>query len=290
MPIAKLVEAGADWFTGTSQSQQSADLMADVWQQMLKERDIKPKDIHKAAWFGYYGWRCEHSFYGTREDQACVTLSGMVARIYAESFYEVGARPSRLDLQATYEIGNIGAEIQAAYDDACAWQPKTGRPPKVTCLYGRDKRAETLYVGRRASEVFVRCYDKEKESRDRFYQGCIRLEVELKSHTARKMAARMQEDSWSYVTTLGLLKGFLVRYGINFLPLMAITPIVERPQRLQTSTEGKMAWLMQQVSPTVQALLDEVGWAQVASVLFPDGLQTHNADGMLDASGPSGRS
>jgi hypothetical protein len=47
-----------------------------------------------------------------------------------------------------------------------------------------------------------------------------------------------------------------------------------------TPVEGKMAWLRSQVSPTIQALVDEVGWASVLSVIMPDSLDKHTDTGL----------
>jgi hypothetical protein len=82
---------------------------------------------------------------------------------------------------------------------------------------------------------------------------------------------------------MGLLKASLMVRGVaweGFDRFDASQPLVLRKT---TSTEAKMAWLMQQVSPTVQALMEEVGETRLISVLFPDGLDKHQSDDTLDA-------
>jgi DNA relaxase NicK len=274
----KLIEAGCDWFTGTSQSESSAALMMHQYRVMKEELAPPRAAVKDASWFGYYGWRFEHVFFGERQGQWCIMLSGWAADRYAHAFADVGARASRLDLQATFYEEHISEEISREYDRACLFKPPTGHPPAVTVLRGRNHDYQTLYVGRRASETFLRVYNKWEESKDPYYRNGIRYEAELKGQQARTACGKLESEGWAYTVILGLLKGYLAYRGVDCPFLDDTDAVVLRKTRVSTSTEGKMSWLLTQVSPTIQALIEEVGFERVAAVLFPDGIDKHRVE------------
>jgi DNA relaxase NicK len=284
MPVAKLKELGCDWLTVTSQDGTSELEMARLWKLILQEQQVNAHGIKADSWFGYVGWRIEHAFYGTRRNQICVIVSGPLAKSYARLFLEAGGRPSRIDLQATFETENISEQIEAHYEEGRQFQPRIGRPADVNTIRGRSGEYETLYLGRRASETFFRVYNKARESKDPYYARCLRLESEYKAKTAVAVSQYLLEEQWAPTAILGLLKGTLQKYGINSSLLDEADTKQPLVLRKTSTTESRMAWLSKQVSPTVLSLIEEVGYEQVIGALFPDGLKTHRVDGIIRAS------
>lgn len=273
--VAKLEEIGVDWLTATSQSDQSAALMQDIWQMVLENEDIGPKWLRDASWQGYVGYRAPHLFMGTRPDGTCIQLSSVMAARYTVDFLDVGARPSRLDLQCTGKTDEgPGKAIEQMFNASKRFTPASGRPPELKMFVGRGG-PEGLYVGRRSSEVMVRIYDKGKESREKQYDGCLRVEIELKAGTARRYAGALVTavDKQEFIASV--VRGVSEARGMA-LPFPVYTDgMVLRKTTYITPVEGKMAWLLSQVSPTIRALIEDVGWERVATAVFPDGLDTH---------------
>lgn len=282
MTSTKLKEAGADWLTAVSTSEQSAVLMADLWHDMLDEYGIPTRWREKQTWFGYDGTRVEHAFYGVREEQALIRLSGPMAYNHANAFLEVGARPSRYDVQLTGVVDNASQQIQRMYEQACNFKPITGRPASVKAFLNRNRAFEGLYVGRRQSETFVRVYDKYEESKQPEYKDCLRVEVELKAGTARSLAGLMMQATYKTTLAQNAVASTLQKRGVTLPWEIRGEDVVFHKTTGPTPIESKAAWLRQQVSPTIQAMLDEIGYERVWSLLFPDSLDKHADSAIMD--------
>lgn len=284
MIATKLKEAGVDWLTATSQDQQVTALMTDCWWLTKDHAHISREDCKPATWQGYIGERTAHAFFGERADGACVVLGGPLAASYAHQFLDVGARPSRLDLQITGETEMPpGKAVEQMFKQACAYTGANGRPPDLKMFVGRDG-PEGLYIGRRSSELMLRIYDKGRQSRQREYRGCVRFEVELKADTARRVAGAMLAvvDEQDFIS--GILRDMGRARGVS-LPFDIEPGSYAVPTTVyRSSTEAKMAWLLRQVSPTVQAMMEEVGRAKVISALFPDALDVHAVGDIIEES------
>lgn len=276
----KLIEAGIDWMTGTSADDQGQELIKQLWNNMLDELRIGQAFRRKANWLGYAGWRVEHSFYGEREDGCCVVVSGPLAYNYGRAFLDVGARPSRLDLQVTGQpVTTAARSIESLFYQAREYRNPKHRPPALKMWVSREG-PEGLYIGSRASEVMLRIYDKGRESRQAIYAGHLRVEAELKQRTALRFAGALLASEYTTEFCAGAVRGLAVGRGIT-IPFEVEGPeVVLHKTSYVTPVEGKMAWLRSQVSPTIQALVDEVGWASVLSVIMPDSLDKHTDTGL----------
>lgn len=278
----KLKEAGVDWLTAVSTSDQSAALMEDLWLAMLEEHNIPKRWREKQGWFGYQGERVEHAFYGSREEQKLIRLSGPLAYLHANAFLEVGARPSRYDVQLTGEVDNVSEQIRGMYEQACNFTPITGRPAAVKAFLNRKRAFEGLYIGRRQSETFVRVYDKYEESKEADYKNCLRVEIELKAGTARSLAGLMVNATYKESLARSAVASTLTKRGVSLPWEIRGEEVVLHKTKVITPVESKAAWLRTQVSPTIQLMLDEIGYEKVWSLLFPDSLDKHADSDMLD--------
>lgn len=275
---AKLVEAGIDWLTGTASAQETQDVMIDLWNAIKARHEVSRAFVRKAAWQGYAGERIEHGFFGWRQDGCCVIVSGQLSALYARDFLDVGARPSRLDLQVTGQVdGLVSSAVERMFGDARLFKPTVGSLPALKMFVGRQG-AEGLYVGRRTSEVMLRIYDKYQESRQAVYKGCLRVEVEAKQATAQNLARTLLQAKDDREVVPGILRNLCAARGLT-IPFETGGPdVVLYKTRHLTTTESKMAWLRSQVSPTVQALMEDLGESRVMSVLLPDSLDKQAGD------------
>lgn len=279
--MTKLIDAGVDWITGTDTDPETAWTHEWRWNWLKSKLGVTGGMVKRATFMGYVGERIQHAFFGQREDGVCVILSGALARDEAGEWLEAGMRPSRLDLQATWgPTSSPQRQLQFAFDHALAHKTETGRPPKVR-MWVERAGPTGVYVGSRQSETMLRMYDKGLESGERAYAGAVRYEVEFKGERARSVAGSrlnfLTLDNWA----LAIVHANFKSRGI--LPLFESPrgEVVLHKTSAPTPVEGKMAWLEQQVSPTVQALIESVGWERVADILFPDRLTGHEDDDIL---------
>jgi hypothetical protein len=125
-----------------------------------------------------------------------------------------------------------------------------------------------VYIGSRASDVFVRIYDKFEESKQEEYKDCVRFEVEIKGRASKQLWKHMYESGAGVGYLVKLLVDVLRERGIDlgigsFDHIPTITLKKER-----TSVESTLAWLYRSVGPAVGRLVPEYGWIAPFSVLF----------------------
>lgn len=269
----KLISAGPDWLTATSSNNPTIlDAECYFWQ-MREEYEIPMSVVRKGGFKGYTGHRMPHCFFGTREDGAIIVVSARLAYDYAMELIEVGMRPSRLDLQVTVEDDELhSTAVGSAFKAACSFQNPLGRPPNVKMWVDR-KGPEGMSIGSRKSEVYLRCYDKEKESHSTDYKNCIRYECQFMSSTAQRIASSSKNFTSISNHSQSLVYSNFNSRGVKPIFDFKLDVEASRPPPIPTPVESKMQWLKTQVSPTVQTLMTDVEWAQIYEAVFHASLE-----------------
>jgi DNA relaxase NicK len=222
--------------------------------------------------FGFLGKKCRHSMYGDKGDWGMVQASGYEAK-HSLRLAGDGTQATRIDLQVTYWVGEENVErcIRAAYDSACDTQNASHRPSRVNLIESRHK-AQTVYVGSRASDVFLRIYDKFEESKKSEYLGCVRFELELKGRMSKALWKKLIAGETNLRGMLEMTVAMLLSKGVsvpsNDIEEMDVLHLKAEP----TGVENQLAWLQNQVAPTVKRLVAEYGWITPFRVLFEEAL------------------
>ncbi|GAH01447.1 unnamed protein product, partial [marine sediment metagenome] len=135
-----------------------------------------PEDWEQSGWLQYKGWKKEAFFigHGTQQGKAhtIINVSGNLSQKLLptlralENWYA-----TRIDLQITIDACVMGDDSLSMLRDDCA--------TKNTTLIESIEN-DTLYLGSRSSEVFLRLYEKILENKK-----YLRLEFELKGQRAR---------------------------------------------------------------------------------------------------------
>jgi DNA relaxase NicK len=268
--IAKLVDAGIDYIRVTSQNTRQQGKMLDYYRRILDEdKALGYKETFGGA-FGFVGTKTRHALYGKKGDWAMCQVSGSRAKNSLD-MCRAGTQCTRIDIQCTYliEDGTVGQVLRNAYEDACAHVRPKSRPVAVKLIEERHQ-AQTLYVGKRASDVFIRCYDKYEESGKEEFKNCVRFEVELKGRAAKAIWIEMQNKGTFVAFLLHNLYELLKERGIvlkeddfDQYPTMQF-------KKEKTSDESKMAWLHRAVAPTVKHLAAAWGFYAPFHELFDD--------------------
>lgn len=265
---AKLVDAGVDYLRVTSKDLERQGTLFEYYQGVL-DRDMRLgyKEERGGA-FGFWGNKCRHALYGEKEEWCMLQVSGYEAK-RALRVAVTGTQCTRIDIQCTYQFDDADFAMAMAYIDQCAQQHKTPkhRPPQITEVCQRMD-IQTIYIGSRSSDVFVRIYKKFEESGKDEYRNCIRFEVELKGRASKALWQQIVSTGMGVGALLSILRNVLRDRGVEMPPEGFSDGTVELPPSQTTREEGTMAWLARQVAPAVARLSSSWGWRVPFNLLF----------------------
>jgi hypothetical protein len=227
-------------------------------------------EVETVKMLGYIGLKAGPLFLGLSYQGAMLQASGLTAQLVCE----LGLVPdnvSRMDLQATVWLreDDEGLARRVADDVEEAYKGRRGRRPAVRYIDGYG-RGNTAYVGSRGKRaVFIRVYDKARESGESVYSGAWRYEAELTDDYARDAYYTAMESRFGEPMIARLLIGYLDLRGVS-LSLPNESRGFDRASlpRGATTRERRLAWLQKQVRPTVERLmLDGVSREELVSLL-----------------------
>lgn len=211
---------------------------------------------------GYDGIWCAGAFIGQREDGGHIHIAGSWAgKLYAQ-LYHSQAHYSRFDLQATAQFTtehNTYAQDMFAVAEEYNLSRSLRNRRKLSLRQDNDG-GSTLYIGSRTSEHFCRLYNKAAQSGDEFYARAWRFEVELHNDSATTAATYCfdQPGGQAKVATSTCWRYFNER---------GVKPPWEREDEYnavlprsspRSDYDRKLAWLKDQVAPSVRLLMEQV--------------------------------
>lgn len=254
------VEIGCDWLTMTL-NHNNGDLSFHLDRLLAFEKSLL-QDGHSqelSQWQGYSGRKTGSFFVGERADGYCVRVSGSAAASAFGILYRPDWHVSRLDLAVTVwltpAVSGLGLDaLQSARLAKIAGKVKN---PATITHYEDDNGGFTLYIGKRTSAFYSRLYNKEAQSKDMYYEGAWRYELELHNQTASSTASELfyslfpQQEAicsavWSYYHGKGINPAF---------PTFPTGFEVVSPLKESTTVEKQLRWLETQVRPTVAELI-----------------------------------
>lgn len=229
------------------------------WARSRATRDAKGEVVKPWAWQGYIGYSCGPCQIGERPDGTIVRLSSKSAHDWLASGLPAGHNISRIDVAMTvWGVSDQSKQI-ALHSVEAENERKTlqSRPFRVRLIDGFGD-GDTLYVGHRTSELFVRIYDKEREQKDvPEWKTALRYECECKDDLARRVYERCILGGYSPANCAEVLTGLLARRGVMPLGSGRIRSAYIAPSHLpKSSIESALSWLDVQVSPTVRRLIE----------------------------------
>jgi hypothetical protein len=231
------------------------------------------------AWQGYTGYQCGQVCVGERPDSSIVRLTGKAAHDWASDGLPTGHNISRLDISLTIWGVLDQSELIARHNVESVDYRKSlrSRPYAVSRIDGNGD-GDTLYLGSRTSEQFVRIYDKERApNSDNSYKTALRYECECKEQLALSAYQGCVNPRYSATSCLSVLTGLLARRGVS--PAL-VGSIQSKPIAITgvpiSDLESTLSWLKVQVKPTVSRLMRE-GFEE--EVLIALGLQRYFNNG-----------
>lgn len=259
---ARLLDRGLDWvrlsWVGEKAQHAPTFDMLRLWydQRVLGGETAdspRPKNL-----LGYVGRGYGAMWMGERNDDILFQASGNAARHILSVPGVAQAVCTRLDIQATFRASSTPTDIiaRAARRALAAREGKTGRPCKINHIVGFGD-GDTLQINARSNPEYMRVYDKELESGGaELWRGAVRFELELKGDASRHVWEQLcvSRETGSYLNDV--LCGSFSKHGITELArLLGASPLLLDIPRPATDAEKKLAWLQQQVRPTVEWLL-----------------------------------
>lgn len=230
------------------------------WAERRKLRNDGVDFTKPWTWQGYRGLKCGQVEVGERFDSTIVRLSGKAAHDWLADKLPIGHNVTRLDI--AYTVWGVSEQSpQIALHSVETEQYRKSlqfRPYKVRLIDGKGD-GDTLYIGSRSSEIWVRIYDKERSPNTTpDYKEALRYEIELKSEAATQAVDRITRNGYSAASCLAVLAGVLDRRGVVPLGTRDLQRPVFPPSSLPVSSlESTLSWLSVQVKPTVMRLMRE---------------------------------
>jgi hypothetical protein len=276
-----IASAGIDYLTLTSTNQATKRDMSRYFGGLIAA-DLKlgHKVIAGGA-YGFYGKRTKHGLLAEKRERTMLQVSGAAA-MRTFKLVRLGDNCTRLDIQVTLRVtpGAVGSLLALVAQAARSAPALRGKKPKVKNTDG-DNGTETVYIGKRASDIFIRCYDKYEESGKEEYKDCVRFEVELKGKTAKAVWAKMATDGTGPGYLLGLLRYVLERRGIELTGTVWPSEPQALPLKEKTCLETLKGWWASQVAPSIKRYTAEAGWTTPFCILFEQALTDCDLSTML---------
>lgn len=251
---AQILESGFDWITTTGQSRSSQLRLQKLGQKILRDERRAGNDMRPWSFAGYQGFKCGSAQLGSRHDSTCMRISGGLANEHWLDTWQAGENFSRVDLQTTLQLDcDPQTTIASVYRAALKHARSRKRGPRCTLLRSSNGTA-TVYLGQRQSDLYMRCYDKGRESGLDQYENCVRFEVEIKGPICLQVLRRCAGSEVPSATAASYTSQCFQRRGVKLPTLSAPVDTLCVP-RSRSDNARRLAWLEKQIRPCVQHLV-----------------------------------
>jgi hypothetical protein len=239
-------------------------LLADIF------RSSHPGELDPGKWLQYHGWKRDGFFIGTGEQKqkrhSIVNISGHLADsqyaqlLPAETYY-----CTRLDIQITIPRPQ-GLCLSEVYEELKSNQVKTSLI--------QSELNDTLYLGARTSDVFVRLYEKPLN------ELYLRLEFEFKGGVARAIWRALQAKS----TPDEIFQHYLGKSRLpesvksHFYSAVDGDTAFAIRKEIEEADEKKLAWLQSCDASVRQALYNDNIGEQVRMLVMSWANEASNVD------------
>lgn len=243
--------------------------------QALKQKKENFEELKKGC-FGYkkqmYFNNIKILWDGTIGMGTCVSVSGQGCR-YLEAqglnlfnlLYDLKNQENinitRFDLTLDYSKNIINLIYGSISENLFTSKSKSIKV--IEKIQGQSKNIETIYIGSRSSNIYLRIYDKQKEAN--LSEEKTRIEFEIKKDYTKKIIELLEENInktfysllYSYFRPLekrckNITRSPTAAYWQDFLKDIEKIKIYE--DKKEKTIEEKFDWLQKQVAPTMALL------------------------------------
>lgn len=272
-PIA-IVDAGVDYLTCTFNDEADHTRLQARIHRTHREEQREGNKVSEWRLSGYQGQRVGGLEWGYRHDGAIVRLSGFSAQQYWRRFGKLASNCSRIDLQVTCIYEEEWAKTIARHWSQMKrhYAKRKGRPePKV--IRG-PHGPETIYSGRRVSDVFLRLYHRGSRPGFAKCQGHVRYELELKGVLSRIALSELARSQSAEELQDALVRGHFANRGCCLEWSNKDMSRIRGPMK-SSDVDRRLAWFRKAVRPSIQFIIeagrgdeiaDALGWPMMAHV------------------------
>jgi hypothetical protein len=254
LPAHKINSLGVDWLTATAYRTKANRQFYELGKDIISDNAKHGNDVSNWKAQGYHGIKCAGARAGLRHDTFIVQLSADDAREHWKQVAELSNNVSRVDLQVTYEFERVQKSFfRDEHERAMSGKATNGRKANVT-LITSTLTGDSIYLGQRSSDVYARCYDKGRESKQSDPFKVIRHEIELKRDAAKRTVERLIESPDPDTLTLGLVSRHFDLKHLRTSSQIHIDSESARARVISTN-DKRLRWLHASVKPSVAVLL-----------------------------------
>lgn len=255
---AHILESQPDWLTVVAHGEASSRSLLRVADQLAAEELVDGNKVRPFHSEGYVGWQIARVRAGTCSRGTLVQLSGDLARSAFDRVYPVAEQVNRLDLAVTYVVPTNDEDLAYQHSiEYSGWTP-TGRR-KAKHEYRRYANGGgSLIVGTRTSQLYLRIYDKQRESGEPRYAGAWRYELESKGPAGERLALACSRSPDRATFCQGVLHDYLSDHGIKPPWDSATQRLLSPGFRRRSDARSRLSWFRRSVGPSV-AWMRQVG-------------------------------
>jgi hypothetical protein len=278
-----LKSAGIDYLTLTSTNRKTKKEMGYYFARLVAADHLLGYDVVSAGGHGFYGKRVKHGSFTHKEDRSMLSVSGERAQKTILLCYEGDSCP-RLDIQITVYLGGESADSFLRRMERAAMEaPRIRGHKPLVDHYASDGLYQTVYIGSKKSDLFMRLYDKGAESGRPEYAGCVRFEVQLRNKASNALWSHCAKEAKGTMYLLSVLLGLLDRRGIDMASLDLQRQDIVRPKAENTKENVLLGWWASQVAPSVARYSALGGWQTAFRTLFSNALTEHDLSMIMNA-------
>lgn len=262
----EVVDAGVDWITATAQHGSTMWEQEVLASDLLTRAELNGLPIKAEKRLGYTGRTFPGFFAGRREGGSILVASGAFAQDVYRSIANVSDNISRLDVQVT--VRTKSDEVHLARHGMAVLRsgsPNTKRTRNATIIEGK-KHGETLTLGKRVSDSYLRIYDKGVESNNAPPRTLWRYEAELKRNCADAWYHRLGRSGIDKTVAQSLVWEAFDQRGLR--PVFAPGLISSTLERIYSKEDhDTLAWFEDSLRVTVARMIKRVGHKRVMESL-----------------------
>lgn len=267
----EITDYGVDWITCFQAGRTPRANLRDEGSALVEEEARAGNDVRQFKWQGFAGKTSGGASYGTRPDGYLVQLRGSTARDHWRKLVPYSTGVSRLDVQVTARFDEpLAGVIPRLYTQRRKAPNARGRRSSLT-LITSTATGDSLYVGRRSSDLYGRIYDKGLEERCAPANTLLRWEVEAKREHARALAFELHQTA---ATDSDVAEHVAGRFEAWRLPTpdLRIRRVENARAAAQSSNARRMGYMRTVVAGMIGKVLETY---DVCDVLDALGLSEH---------------
>ena len=251
---ATLISAGVDWLTATAYRTSGNDSFDMLGRELVERQAALGHEVktHKAG--GYHGLQTEGVSRGVRHDTYIIRLSSDVAHDNWRAVAALATNISRCDVEITFEFDKAVPDFIANNQHlALSHGGARGRRRNVTLIQSTSQ-GDSLYLGKRTSDVYARVYDKGREQKIAPAGMLYRQEVEYKAERAAQVVTHLTEATCEVTEATALVCSYMRSAGLQTAWYEGKRAMAARGRPVVK--HQKLRWLEQAARPSVVRLCE----------------------------------